>query len=340
MAMTALTKSWQIVPNMTGQTTGAALLLDRQRALCGTAFGGYSISQNAWVVIRSSNGVTVSNSNLWLTTADLVFGNLAGTNARAWIILQNALGRQILIDYRGSNSKECFVTLSPSGAFSGGTTTAAPTAPDQIDQYGFTSTFSSTNAFVGTTNQHVWVSADGKQTMVVSCSSGLGALSIWIIGELDDAADSWANPCIMYTGTCGDTGAPTGCWGREIAGWSSSRFTTGEALPGVNGNIRAILEALDITPLTMQSDSPINLLNELSSTWDALDKMWFEASHDKIAGVLGYWPDIYPTFTPRVSPSFRTGDHVAGPTGVLRTWVKVDDMFLPWQGLPQMVVGL
>jgi hypothetical protein len=332
MSLPAIEKSWQIVPNMTQRNTGPLLILDRKNALCGTAFGGYSIALNAWHVVRSSNGVTVADSDLWVTTSDIVLGaNVSAT--RSWIILENALGRQILIDYYGAVSREFQISLSPGGLFTGGTISTKPTASDELNTYGFASSI----GVSGNCNQHIWVSADGRQTIMVTCASS-SAVAMWIVGEAEDAPASWANPCVMYNGTCGDTVAPTSAWGREVVGYSAAHPVTGEATPGVNATIRMVTECVDVTPVTAATNSPVNMQNEVSGQWDWIDCSLFESEHASLYGVIGRWPDIYATATPRVGPpSLRTGDHY--PSDGSRLWVQVDDRVLPWQGAPAMVVG-
>jgi hypothetical protein len=330
----ALSKAWQIVPNMPQRSTPAAILVDRKNALCGAVFSGYSIATNGWHVVRSSNGVTVANSDLWITTADLVSGASVSAT-RSWIILENAMGRQILIDYYGSDSRQCQISLSPSGVFTGGTITAKPTATDELDTYSFIAPICTT----GNNNQHIWVSADGKQTMMGTAAAA-SSFSLWMVGEADDAPEAWANPCVLYTAGCGDTGAPTSCVGRQMIGFSAGHPFSGEALPGVNGTIRMISESVtgSATPL-MVSSSPVNIRNQVSGKWDWYELGGFQGEHVDLWGPLGYWPDIYGSLPPRVGPpAFRTGDHFPG--GGTRQWVKFDDLILPWiSGGPAMVVG-
>jgi hypothetical protein len=333
----APSKAWQIVPNMPRWTSAPALLLDRKNALCGVSFGGYSISANAWRVVRSSNGTTVADSDLWLTTADFVFGNAAGTTARSWTILENAYGRQLLIDYRGSTTTEPISSMSPGGLFTGGTITAKPTAIDELDHGSFTSPLFDG----GSCNQHIWVSADGKQTIMLTCSLfWTDAWSMWMVGEAEDAPASWANPCVSYAALCGGVASPTGCVGRQMIGFSGNHPFSGEALPGVNGTIRMVSESVTTSTVPlMVSSSPVNIRNQVSGKWDWYELGLFQGEHASLWGPLGYWPDIHGSLPPRTGPpAFLTGDHFPGDG--TRKWVKVDDVILPWiSGGPAMAVG-
>ena len=99
--------------------------------------GTLSGSRNAaslWTVVKSSNGVTTGNSDLWATIADVVFAN-NGSN-HSWIVLSNAaLGYEVCIDMNAASEVNAGFVAAPiadGGFVTGGSVTARPTATGEF----------------------------------------------------------------------------------------------------------------------------------------------------------------------------------------------------------------
>lgn len=325
-------KQWQRVFNVDSTTDRKKLILDKKNILCGVAFSGQQITSNAWRVVRSSNASTVANSDLWTTTADITLGNAAGTNARSWAILQNALGRQWLWDYRGADTATIFLSMSPSGSFTGGTTTAAPTAADALtkDPLGGHTTYDILNG--GKVLQNVLHSVDGKQTVIFTCQASTRQ-TLWLFGDTEDAPVDWVHPTIMWAdGTATDGSG--GSFSNHLVGASGGVHITAEETPGVLANVHFVGESIDVNPLQVTA-STINVKNGVTNQFDILDKCWLASLRDGTWGQLGYWPDMWPTMPTQTGKA--TGDHY--PADGSRRFVAFNDLVLPWFGAAAMVIA-
>lgn len=134
MALPTLEKTWQFNVNQISTTTGVANDDHRKMwFLIKQTLTGFA--SNPWTVARSSNAVTVANSDLWLTLADVVPGN----SNRSWIVFQqSAMGGgggpfQFLVElYNNNGVGYGNVYLSSGVGFTGGTISARPTASDEV----------------------------------------------------------------------------------------------------------------------------------------------------------------------------------------------------------------
>lgn len=137
----ALSRSWYSDTNQACTDTanvGANLLWHLKAFLKGTI--GTSDSRGLWTVVGSSDGATAGMDAVdrWTDTyniAKLVFAD--SSTARSWIVLQSpvALGMYLLLDYSGgsdSGGGNCMRAFASTTAFTGGSTSALPTATKQF----------------------------------------------------------------------------------------------------------------------------------------------------------------------------------------------------------------
>ena len=117
-----------------------------------------TMGANPWVVQYSSNSVTAGTpgdlTNRWLTESDLVF-DASDTGNRSWIVLRNAVGRELLIELRtnGSNLSTSRFWVSFSAGFTGGGLTSRPTATDEVQvNQGLSGGGGNSNLWSGNTN--------------------------------------------------------------------------------------------------------------------------------------------------------------------------------------------
>jgi hypothetical protein len=108
----------------------ASQVLAVQQALCGTILNTNAPSSAYWTVDYSCDGTTAGTAgdavNRWTDATKVI--RSSGAVAHSWTVLKHAtLGYWLLIDYTGSADYNWKLYISKS-AFTGGTTTAAPTS--------------------------------------------------------------------------------------------------------------------------------------------------------------------------------------------------------------------
>lgn len=175
MAILPVPKTWQF--NVNQRLLSRATKLEynqRQLLTIKNSMIGFALSP--WTVRGSSNSVAAGFDGVdrWAANTNLVWAGAA--SARSWITLrQPGLGpSELTIDCvsAGSGDETVRFIWSPGGVFAGGTTTARPTAADEIDagtDVGYGSTpFSNAapNAL------HVAQSTDGQCTRIFSYRQG------------------------------------------------------------------------------------------------------------------------------------------------------------------------
>jgi len=174
MALPTLEKTWQFNVNQSTTTSGV-LLTDCRNAMLKIkqSLTGFT---SGWTVVSSSNSVTASAADNWGSTITNLVWNPAGT-AHSWIVLQqtgvNGSGTtQICIDLAVPSSAltyEFSYAFSPSAGFTGGSTTARPTATDEYaltNQIWFPSSAASSVV-------HCMQSSTGDCTRVFVLSGGI-----------------------------------------------------------------------------------------------------------------------------------------------------------------------
>lgn len=160
-----------------------------------------SFTSNPWTVRYSCDSVTAGTAgdgvDRWIDVGDLVH-NTSG-NAHSWIVLaQSGLGGlQIVLDYdSGAGGEELVsIIISLSSGFTGGTTTARPTATDEIS-------WISQSEFVGATTGispvivNGMMSSDGECTRLILTSENQ-IDKYFAIEKLKDSVDNWTTPYVF-----------------------------------------------------------------------------------------------------------------------------------------------
>ncbi len=171
MALPTLQKTWQIDANLFVNAMGTT---DHcSRVLHGIKESLIGFSTNPLTVAGSGTTAAAAMDAVdrWISPASLTWG----TGAHSWIVLERVDGIQICFDLNNSSATSIDVVVSLSGAFTGGSTTARPTASDEFEnvQWNKEAT-SSTTYYIGfyntsqaTCRYHVWNSTDGLSQRVV-----------------------------------------------------------------------------------------------------------------------------------------------------------------------------
>ncbi len=137
------------------------------------------------------------------TDADFVYAT-AGS-AHSWFVLYNAtLGLYLLVSYEGADNKNVRIVFSPN-AFTGGSTTARPTATNEASGYNSNtnsdSPFSPSTANVSASHAHLALAADGAFVFVQS-RDGVCTQTMLILAKTygADASDTPYNGVLYFEG--------------------------------------------------------------------------------------------------------------------------------------------
>jgi hypothetical protein len=178
MALPSLLKTWELDINQVQISEVGNELVFHQKILLAVKNLFIGFANNPWTVAGSSNSVAAGMDAVdrWA-----VFGNLvwdSGASAHGWIVLERVDGVQICWDlnYGNTLSEHCDVYMSAGGNYTGGSTTAKPTATDEaninlgVDPAHWLG--NQATVPTGDHRYHVWHSTDGLVTRVVFFKAG------------------------------------------------------------------------------------------------------------------------------------------------------------------------
>ena|SRR5271166_22462 len=209
-----LVKTWQYNVNQALVANGSQPT-DAQKLMFAlvTSFTSSPGWVNSWTILESSNSVAVAGAGgNWASFANLIWAN-AGT-AHSWIVLEQTgvTGTfQVLIDLNSTNTFFATITMSPSAGFTGGTTTAAPTAVDGVPLFAGPGAWGVDSSVSIQYKLHVMQSTDGACTRAFICrysnSSAGGVVSGYIAFEVpQNPVTGWVNPVVgLWLGASGAT---------------------------------------------------------------------------------------------------------------------------------------
>lgn len=147
--------TWQFNVNKAVGATGN-IVTDVKSYLLALKASLIGFALNPWTVAMSSNATSAGASDYWSSASDLTWNASA---AHSWIVLTAANGSQLCLDLKNSTSYNGIIAYSPSGAYTGGSTTARPTATDEIQ---LSTTFCYGTAYTG--KLHVLMDSTGQHT--------------------------------------------------------------------------------------------------------------------------------------------------------------------------------
>ena len=164
MAIPARTRTYAFNVNQTFRSTGVALS-DAQRLMRALKNSLKALGASAWTVRYSCDssvaGTVGDGVDRWSADAALVWG----ATARSWIVLRqtgSGANFEVCIDLNSATTTNATIVVSFATSFSGGSTTARPTAVDEkvlISAAAWHSIPASTNHQL-----HIMVGDDGKVT--------------------------------------------------------------------------------------------------------------------------------------------------------------------------------
>jgi len=231
MALPTLSKTWVFNLNNAQAAQGSVLACNQAVMF---ALVNALIATGKWAVYYSCSstvaGAAGDGVNRWASPANLVW-NAAGT-PHSWMVLRNtslASGNYQLLLELGTDGVNFYLTAKKSNnaGFTGGSTTAVPTATDQINiLVGNNWGQLSVNAAM---RWSVEVSNDGQCTRVILASQGT-ARGFWLIEQLGSPEAGITYPTAEYiVGNSGGAATPTlGSWVcNPVVGVSSASSTIG-----------------------------------------------------------------------------------------------------------------
>jgi len=207
MALPTIELTWRFKLN-TAVTSQGSMLATNRRLLRTEKDGmvsatGYGTAPgNLFTVRYACNGTTAGTAgdgvDRWAADSDLVWAN-AGT-AHSWIVLrqaQVASAFEVLISCESASGtgNNRVIVISPSAGFTGGSTTARPTATDEIIL------FSGSHGLAadGTAKLQQMMSHDGK-AYTCMCFTGGALRYVFMIGVPKNPVTGWTNPSWFYAG--------------------------------------------------------------------------------------------------------------------------------------------
>ncbi len=336
MAAPTPTKTWEFDVNHVGITTRQELMFQLKNKLIGNGATAFS---NPPTVKSSSDATTADNTDRWLNSGDITFEEPAG--AHSWIVfnLPNVSPNLEMCwscednPGGGANQWECF--FSHSAGFTGGTINARPTAADEQNSYtgGSAAMIDANGIGSNPARLHMAQSSDGQVLRMWAYSAAV-TIGYFEVYQPTNTATNWADPWVANnswhkynTGANAPQATIT-----KLAQWSGTAFTRGYAggalmnyrytmeAVGDNGSVEEFLAYHQNYPEDLEPGScfPFFPMGIFSSTigargriGEAVDKWWgptviVDASH--------------------------------APEDASRTFVKVNDIWLPWTGGDQMAI--
>lgn len=317
MALPVLVKSWQLSANNQVAAQGS---VDATIKRCWLTVKNILIgfSNNPWTVVGSSNGVTAGLDGVdrWNSDSDLL--SAGGSSAHSWIVLKQtgiSSNFQFLIERNSNNVYEQVLYVSENAGFTGGTTTARPTATDEQ------SLMVNPTAFWRNADVqyqiHVWQSTDGACTRIVACASGVSS-QLLILEKPVDAVTGWTRPWYAYA--VGSTvnvlvGTTLGGNGYVLKGRGSGAMTLAYVTEALISSASPLYSMTDIGTVqnSFSSEWPMFPIGLISIT--ALNK-------GRHANVPDMW--MKPT-------TLATGDTFPNDAAN-RQFVALGDFIFPWTG--------
>lgn len=326
MALPTLVKTWQFDVNSvrpaadTILATYQNLLWDIKESLKG--FGTLP-----WTVVGSSNSVAagLDGTDRWTAATNLVWHN-AGS-AHSWIVLKQtglASNFQLLLDCDanggGSGSATSLrILVSYSAGFTGGTTTARPTATDE-HQLGLASWCTGTTTPFSSA-VHVMQSTDGQGTRVFIARNNLVS-TFWAFERLATPATGWSIPVVSFVrgATNTTTDAPTYAVFNDAAnGYFRHGSTNYTGYITSEGSITSMLgEQFNVYP------------NDIDGFWPFFP-MGFASTTVGARGRHGALVDMYWG----VQDALVNG--TSFPNDGTKQWVQLGHMVFPWNGTSPLV---
>lgn len=196
MPLPTLVKTWQVSKNnlVAMQGTNEAQSRRVMSVLKSTML---SFASNPPVLRGSSNGTTAGLDGVDRLTLDSHWNFQNSGSPHSWYVLRFpniATNFEICIDTNSAANWFNTWVVSPSAGFTGGSTTARPTATDEVIM------LNTTDYYPNLTSQfqvHAWMSTDGEAFHLTMWRANQSNI-YWHFEKARNPRTGWANPAVWY----------------------------------------------------------------------------------------------------------------------------------------------
>jgi len=149
---------------------------------------------NSWTMVRCCDGSTVSATDIITTVVEM-------DNTWSWFVIQGPNGREWLFSHSSQTNNNYFhVAYSPSAGFTGGSTSADPTATDQYDLAGTNSSPVQLFSDSSDSYYHVMVDSASDSFYLAQVSQSNLYCTTWIMGDdLSEFVTGDSDPYVFET---------------------------------------------------------------------------------------------------------------------------------------------
>jgi hypothetical protein len=300
MALPTLVKTWQFNANNAIAALGSAANDNRRmwRSIKDALIG---FPTNPWTVRYSCGGGVAGSAgdgvDRWTVDTNIVAGNEGASHS--WIVLRQtgiATNYEICISINTANANVAVLSIyvSPSAGFTGGSTTATPTATDQVTLF--------TNGGYGLSSDlaarwSAMQSTDGQCTRVWTANSGNIGF-VWAFEKPANPTTGWSNPSVAFATTAAPGLLSTGV------------FKHGS----LSGTMAMGVESIAVTTIA----------NEISGEWPMVP-IGLNSSTVGARGRQGSLQDMW-----WGSANVASGDTY--PNDASNQFVQIGNLILPWNG--------
>lgn len=314
-------KAWEVIPNLhngydVSDATGSS---KREALLIKNIFIGFT--NNPWIVESSSDSVAAGNNDQvdrWIDIGDIV-NNFAGSIHSWYVVKDPVSGQQVCFDLavHPSAPYNAVIVWSPAtgfGAVNGGadgTTTARPTATDEIVMVNGANFGSSINGQKAAAI-HAWRSTDGECTRIVFMVSG-NVRAIWAFETPRSPISAWSPASLALVKQVTSGNASSYALNVTATSWQFRQAGIASGVMYLSTPGSPVLAGQDTV-----GRFPHGANGELG--------MWPIGLISKSTSVRGAWGLMYDLYF---------GPDNALPGSMIRDgsgaqWAYVPDMWLPW----------
>ncbi len=346
MSIPAISKTWQYdvnvgLPEPPISAASRGIWLRRIK----TAFLGFAVQP--WTTGYSCDSVTAGSANdgtdRWTTDAKVVWSSNTGTGVRSWYVFKQSglvSGFQLCIHCKttggGSTGGGLELVFSVNAGFTGGTTTARPTATDEvIFLAGAWANGNEVYVQAWTMFLHVMQSTDGQATRVfitpgTSGTTG-GTMTFWLFDKISSPVSGWTYP-VLCTGAASSGTTPTSCatyaffmtfstvWAQNSYGYSnltSGAFSCAFTCEGAVASTTALWSVASRHFFANDFDGSfplfsIGVYSEQTGNrgkHGTVPDLFWGRFRGSTSGPYGYNGDCYPNSTARTLVSFGVVVH-------------------------------
>jgi len=275
-----------------------------------------ALPANPPTVLGSSDSTTAAMDAVErLTDASKVVNATSGVHS--WVVDRYpGTGLQLCWDFNGDGAWKATIVASLAG-FTGGSTTARPTAADE-------QILISNNYWVSGDNIqhviHILHSSDGAATMIFVCNGG-DAKTFIVFGKAFEPVPGWSAPVVAFA-----RGEANSASGHHATKWQYLYQTPGFGAWAPTG-VMTVYASTYSDRVSANGDSPscvdANVVDPLTAKYPAQPMALLSVTAAK-KGRHGRLPDLW--FT---APSAANGFFNADPS-----YLKIGDYVIPWGGGP------